>query len=1846
MHGTPPLDLMKTSSAALRLVVVFLAFVCVLTSRAQNFNWTLSSPGLVSVGVYNSSGKLVRTVVATEYLPAGTHYATWDGLDNLGMPASSSDSYTWKVALNGNTYTNGWQVGNSGFPKTTAGHMPIFIEAIALDSSGNIYTGSGWDEAHRDIIKWSGSTGYAILSAGQLNTEQVIEGVAVEPDGSIVYAVGVSQAGNPAANKSYIFKVNLNSNALTTDGFGKYSDLVNFTSPNGPIKVYDTGAQYPSNATDADKSTMSIPIRSLALRNNTIYAPDSLGNRVLMYDKNTGSLTGTISNVPVACSIAVHSNGNIFVGSGHNSVRVYNSTGSSLLHTITGFTEVRSIAISGNNVFIADQAAGQIKKYIVQSNGYTCNFDQTFGSLAGPGDRAFNKLAEIRAVAADASGNIVTSDRSGDGTRLQKINSGLNQQIWKQLSLEFACSGSFSSQNSNLFLTTAQHAYTIDRNNGNWDYLGNARTETIGQYFGNKPRGEGGPARCVRLYNTDFFYIPYEKGGVGVYRVIPSTDPANKGPTLKLVSAVSEGFPQPNGTSPDSYPNCLWNWNDSHGRPIIEADIDVDKATSGTWTWINKGMTVDNLGQLWLASAARGFAPAPSEHSAIWVLKPSNVSGNPAYSWEDPYTFRVLSAADGRTALGVDPSPNGAPGLLSWRLAARASDGMIYALGSSEKVGTPQEGWLHPGGNVLMGFQEQNPGTLQTFSAPTWKMILPRVAVGLSPIEGNPGGVFVGGYPVYGEIHHYAKDGLPIATFGPGPELSGSFGIEGGKDWPTGALDAFQCLNAERGPDGKLDVFVADNYNQRIIWYRVDDNHLSYPHNGSVSLPSGNSGEHWPLYVYNGIGTGKYVPNATVNIRADDPPAGKVFTGWTGDTGSVANVNAQSTTATTLSGSSLKLTGSSYGNSSYNNAFDGNTSNYADGTYCGLDLGSQKDVAKIRLHARAGYEASLNGGKIQGANQNPNDDGSYSTLLEFKYAPTPGWMEIHLPAPGKFRYLRFRSSGSSANVAEIEFYRPMTLTASYVWAPGADEVRYFAKAGNEDHLCNSVFEGANDMNGPWTVFHDIPANTPPPAGWSTKSVNMGGFRYLRWRKQVLYCQGVLPEIEFKRSGTTVVGPLFGTAAVNANDVYSKAMDGNTTTIFLWDNRPYPGAYAGVDAGQSQPQVATPGFSPGGGTYTGSQNVTINCSTSGATVRYTTNGSDPSQTNGTVGTSVTIPSSCTLKAIAYKSGMTNSNIASTSYTINTGGGDKIRYYPRSGWLSRMVGGVFEGTNGDPVTGSYTLIHTISATPPTDWTEVYISLGTYRYLRYRSPNDGWGNVAEVEFYRGGSKQTGTVYGSAGSYSGGSSDAFPAAMDGNTSSFFDSNQANGAYVGLDTGTGGAGGGGGSGTGLTGRYYNDTGNPSYPLTNPFTGTPVLTRTDATVDFNWGDFSPGSPVTNDNYSAKWTGQVKAPVSGVYTFTARGDDGVRLYINGNLIANGWTDHGSIDFTGQMTLSAGQLYNIELQYYEHTQGAECRLQWEYPGQTKQAIPQSQLYPENTGTGLTGRYYNDTGNPSYPLTNPFSGTPVLTRTDAMVDFNWGDFSPGSPVTNDNYSAKWTGQVKAPVSGVYTFTVRGDDGVRLYLNGNLIANGWTDHGATDFTGQMTLTAGQLYNIDFQFYEHGGGAECRLQWEYPGQTKQAIPQSQLYPDSTGTGLTGRYYNEAGNYPLTNPFTGTPALIRTDATVDFNWGDVSPGSPVTADNYSVKWTGQVKAPVSGVYTFTARGDDGVRLYINGTLIADGWSDHAPTDYTGQINLSAGQLYPIEFQYYERSAGAECRLQWEYSGQAKQAIPQSQLYPQ
>jgi fibronectin type 3 domain-containing protein len=140
---------------------------------------------------------------------------------------------------------------------------------------------------------------------------------------------------------------------------------------------------------------------------------------------------------------------------------------------------------------------------------------------------------------------------------------------------------------------------------------------------------------------------------------------------------------------------------------------------------------------------------------------------------------------------------------------------------------------------------------------------------------------------------------------------------------------------------------------------------------------------------------------------------------------------------------------------------------------------------------------------------------------------------------------------------------------------------------------------------------------------------------------------------------------------------------------------------------------------------------------------------------------------------------------------------------------------------------------------------------------------------------------------------------------------------------------------------------------------------------------------------------------------------------------------------------------------------------------------------TGTGLKGRYHNNIDFTSLKRT----------RTDATVDFNWGSGGPAPGVAADTFSVRWNGEVQPQFTQTYTFYTVTDEGVRLWVNGQLIIDKWFDQAASEWSGTIALIAGQRYLIQMEYYENGGQASAQLLWSSPSQTKQVIPRTQLYP-------------------------------------------------------------------------------------------------------------------------------------------------------
>jgi uncharacterized protein YgiM (DUF1202 family) len=326
--------------------------------------------------------------------------------------------------------------------------------------------------------------------------------------------------------------------------------------------------------------------------------------------------------------------------------------------------------------------------------------------------------------------------------------------------------------------------------------------------------------------------------------------------------------------------------------------------------------------------------------------------------------------------------------------------------------------------------------------------------------------------------------------------------------------------------------------------------------------------------------------------------------------------------------------------------------------------------------------------------------------------------------------------------------------------------------------------------------------------------------------------------------------------------------------------------------------------------------------------------------------------------------------------------------------------------------------------------------------------------------------------------------------------------------------------GTNWNASYYNNT---------DLTGTPVLTRVDGQIDFNWGTGSPDPAVPADNFSVRWTQTVNFPASGQWTFRVGADDGIRMWIDVTQIINEWhgAPNGYTTYTVTLDALTAGPHELKVEYYEATGNAGVQTQWYQgtsgaPAAAAPASATSSTTGANSAASWSAQYFNNTD---------LSGNPALSRTDGKIDFNWATGSPDGAIQADNFSARWTATVNFPTTGVWTFRVGADDGIRMWVDVTEIINEW--HGAANGFATYTTTLNQLtagdHVLRVEYYESSGPAGALVEW-YAGTgsgdtssaaaapaAPTAVPIKPIWAAATGYGVNVR----------TGPSTSYPVVTQ-----------------------------------------------------------------------------------------------------------------------
>ena len=333
---------------------------------------------------------------------------------------------------------------------------------------------------------------------------------------------------------------------------------------------------------------------------------------------------------------------------------------------------------------------------------------------------------------------------------------------------------------------------------------------------------------------------------------------------------------------------------------------------------------------------------------------------------------------------------------------------------------------------------------------------------------------------------------------------------------------------------------------------------------------------------------------------------------------------------------------------------------------------------------------------------------------------------------------------------------------------------------------------------------------------------------------------------------------------------------------------------------------------------------------------------------------------------------------------------------------------------------------------------------------------------------------------------------------------------------------------------------------------------------------------------------------GIYRFLASSDDGVRIYVDGVRVVDAWRDQERFPTNwGDISLGSGQ-HTLVVEYYEHGAGASAHVWWNL---------------RSTFSGWEGRYYD---NPE------LRGGPTLIRNDTAIEFDWGEGAPVDWMPADQFSVVWTRSFTFS-PGFYRFNVRSDDGVRVWLDNALIMDFWQpmDYEWHRFDG--THLEG-THALRVEYFERSGGARVRFWWE-PMSTTPAPSVSTPVPTPVA-GLPGPWQAEYFN---NRDLSGSPALARSDAALNFNWGWQSPAPEINRDHFSARWTG-VFTFKAGRYRFTTYSDDGVRLYVDDRLVINSWRPMRGTR-SAIVNLGEG-THTLRLEYFERAGVARVSLAW------------------
>jgi 4-amino-4-deoxy-L-arabinose transferase-like glycosyltransferase len=269
------------------------------------------------------------------------------------------------------------------------------------------------------------------------------------------------------------------------------------------------------------------------------------------------------------------------------------------------------------------------------------------------------------------------------------------------------------------------------------------------------------------------------------------------------------------------------------------------------------------------------------------------------------------------------------------------------------------------------------------------------------------------------------------------------------------------------------------------------------------------------------------------------------------------------------------------------------------------------------------------------------------------------------------------------------------------------------------------------------------------------------------------------------------------------------------------------------------------------------------------------------------------------------------------------------------------------------------------------------------------------------------------------------------------------------------------------------------------------------------------------------------------------------------------------------------------------------------------------------GLVGRYYQGEN---------WQGEPQVIRSGSMVEAGLPGSPSGSSLLSYPFSVVWEGPIFLPRYGRYALGLDSSTRTRLFLDGQLLAEG----GAGYVEGEKIFHAGP-HAIEIWFVQRAADDRVTLYWTPPDDRKEIVPRYMLFSDSEIHGLLGSYY-------VNGDGASTPFLKRLDPIIAFR--NLEESGP----DLSVEWEGCIHVPQSGRYTFETYSWDSSRMYLDGQLVVS--NEHRGKDVRASESIDLDQGYhDLRVQGEFSSGWRLLELRWAPPGKGPELVPSQVLIP-